>query len=42
VIPTPEEKLARHFESPLDLALPGDVLSLVGVHAKVRRDGYRR
>ena len=26
----------------LSTDLPGDVLSLVGVHAKVRRDGYRR
>ena len=26
----------------LSTELPGDVLSVVGVHAKVRRDGYRR
>ena len=26
----------------LSTELPGDVLSMVGVHAKVRRDGYRR
>ena len=26
----------------LSTDLPGDVLSLVGVHAKVRRDGYRK
>ena len=26
----------------LSTELPGDILSVVGVHAKVRRDGYRR